>query len=69
MPTDAESKLAHLVAQVERHRESIREFGLAGYITMVERHQKLLELAYGEIRRLCREHDLDLPAGVPQNGE
>jgi hypothetical protein len=65
MSTDPHARLAELLLQVERHRKAIREYGLAGYVTMVERHREQLESVYAEIREHCRSSRLPLPPDVP----
>jgi hypothetical protein len=62
---EAEEKLAGLLRQVLRHQESAREFALAGYVTMAERHKRLLRLVCAEIRRHCMEAGLEIPDGLP----
>jgi hypothetical protein len=62
---DAQAKLERLVQQLERHRESAREYGLAGYVTMTERHRRLMKLVADEIRRHCLANGLDVPEGLP----
>lgn len=59
-------KLSRLVSEAERHRESEREFRLAGYDTMAERHQRLFALVCDEIRAHCREFGLELPDWLAQ---
>jgi hypothetical protein len=62
---EATARLTELLREVDRHRDAIREFGLAGYVTMVEKHRKDLGAVLTEIRAHCREHSLPLPEGVP----
>ena len=61
----AEEKLERLRAELLRHQESARELWLAGYVTMAERHQRLIRLVCAEIRRHCLESDLAIPDGLP----
>jgi transposase len=63
---DPGHRLADLLRDVGRHRDAIREFGLAGYVTMVEQHQARLRQLYDRIRRHCEEHDLELPPEVAE---
>ena len=59
------ARLTALLHEVDRQRDAIREFGLAGYVTKVEQHNAKLHLIYGQIREHCAEHGLELPAEVP----
>jgi hypothetical protein len=61
LPSDAEDKLARLVEEMGRHRESARDHGQAGYSAMAERHERLVKLVCAEIRRHCIESGLALP--------
>ena len=65
MRAEPKARLAELLREVDRHRFAIREFGLAGYVTMVEKHRDDLGSVLAEIREHCREHSLPLPEGVP----
>jgi hypothetical protein len=65
VPSEAEVKLDRLVTEAERHRESEREFRLAGYAAVADRHQRLFELVCSEIRFHCREFGLELPEWLP----
>jgi hypothetical protein len=62
---DPRERLAELLREAGRHRDAIREFGLAGYVTMVEQHQAKLHEVYDRIRRHCEEQGLDLPPEIP----
>ena len=66
MAADPAARLAELMLDVGRHRDAIREFGLAGYVTKVEQHNAKLHLIYGHIREHCAEHGLELPPEVPK---
>ena len=61
MPADPNQRLAELRREARRHRDALREFGLAGYVTMVEQHRAKLEQVLAQIRCLCEEHGLELP--------
>ena len=65
MPPDPRERLAELLREAGRHRDAIREFGLAGYVTKVEQHQAKLREVYDRIRRHCEEQGLELPPMVP----
>ena len=65
VPTPQE-RLAELLREVERHQAAIREFGLAGYVTMVERHKRELAEVYETIRGHCRSSGLPLPPRIPR---
>jgi hypothetical protein len=65
MTADPTARLAQLVREVGRHRDAVREFGLAGYVTKVEQHKARLRRVYEQIRAHCSEHGLELPAEVP----
>lgn len=66
MAADPTARLAELMLDVGRHRDAVREFSLAGYVTMVEQHKAKLSQVYDRIREHCGEHDLELPPGVPR---
>lgn len=66
MAADPTARLAELMLDVGRHRDAVREFSLAGYVTMVEQHEAKLRQVYDRIREHCSEHDLELPPGVPR---
>ena len=61
MSAELEHRLAELLREARRHREALREFGLAGYVTMVEQHRAKLDGVLAQIHCLCEEHDLELP--------
>ena len=61
MPAD---RLDALLRDARRHRDAIREYGLAGYVTMVEQHRARLLAVQERIRRHCEEHGLELPSEV-----
>jgi len=65
MAPDPAARLADLLSEVGRHRDAIREFGLAGYVTKVEHHKAQLQRTYDQIRRHCERHGLALPPEVP----
>jgi hypothetical protein len=58
--------LAELVREVGRRRDAIREFGLAGYASLVDEHRVKLGQVYDLVRRHCAEHGLELPRGIPK---
>jgi hypothetical protein len=60
-----EERLAELVRDVERQRNAIQEYGSAGYVTMVERRRKDLEVTYARIRDHCWQHGLPIPPDLP----
>ena len=64
MAPDPAQRLADLLRDAERHRDAIREFGLAGYVSMVEQHRARLRDVYDRIRRHCQKHGLPLPPEV-----
>jgi hypothetical protein len=66
MTGDPTAQLAQLVREVGRHRDAVREFGLAGYVTKVEQHKSRLEKLYEQIRAHCEQHGLALPPEVPE---
>ena len=70
MAPDPREKLAELLREAGRRRDAIREFGLAGYVTMVDQHRAKLDEVHDRIRRLCEEQGLELPPEVtgPPNG-
>ena len=61
MPAD---RLDALLRDARRHRDAIREYGLAGYVTMVEQHRARLLAGPERIRRHCEQHGLELPSEV-----
>ena len=67
MALDPQQRLAGLRREVARHREAIREFSLAGYVTMVEQHRAKLRELQERIRTHCTEHGLELPPEVTRN--
>ena len=67
MDPDPGLRLADLLRDVGRHRDAIREFGLAGYVTMVEQHQTRLRQLCDRIRRHCQEHGLEVPAEIAEH--
>ena len=66
MLPDPRDRLAELLREAERHRNSIREFGMAGYVTMVEQHRTKLREVQEQVRRHCEEHGLELPREIPK---
>ena len=65
MRAEPKARLTELLREAQRQRDAMREFGLAGYATMVEKHRERLDAVLGKIREHCREHGLPLPEGVP----
>ena len=57
-------RLVELVLKAQSHRDAIREYGLAGYITMVEKHRSMLAGVHAQIRDHCERHALPLPREV-----
>ena len=57
---DPQQRLAELRREAARHRDAIREFSLAGYVTMVEQHRAKLQELQERIRAHCTEHGLEL---------
>ena len=64
MALDPQQRLTELRRNAGRHRDAIREFSLAGYVTMVEQHRAKLKDLQERIRVHCKEHGLELPPEV-----
>jgi hypothetical protein len=64
---DASARLSELLRELRRHQEAIREYSLAGYASMVEKHRASLAKAESQVRCHCAKNDLELPPELSES--